>query len=69
MSLLDCKLWRDVRSLAGQVITIALVVAAGLAVFVASISTYNSLRSGCERFYTDMRFPQVFVTLKRAPFQ
>ena len=67
MSLLDRKLWRDVRSLAGQVITIALVVAAGLAVFVASISTYNSLRSGCERFYTDMRFPQVFVTLKRAP--
>ena len=67
MTLLDRKLLRDVSALRGQVITIALVVAAGVAVFVASISTYYSLRSACERFYADARFPQVFVTLKRAP--
>ena len=67
MSLLDKKLLRDVSALRGQVITIALVVAAGVAVFVASISTYGSLHSACERFYADGRFPQVFVTLKRAP--
>ena len=67
MSLLDRKLLRDIAALQGQVITIAFVVAAGVAVFVASISTYDSLRSGCERFYADGRFPQVFVTLKRAP--
>ena len=67
MSLLDRKLLRDIAALQGQVITIAFVVAAGVAVFVASISTYDLLRSGCERFYADGRFPQVFVTLKRAP--
>lgn len=67
MSLLDRKLWRDMQALRGQVISIALVVAAGVAVFVASISTYNSLQSGRERFYAETRFPQVFVTVKRAP--
>ena len=51
MSLLDRKLWRDVAALRGQVITIALVVAAGVAVFVASVSTYDSLQSGRARFY------------------
>lgn len=67
MNLLDRKLWRDALAMKGQVITIALVVAAGVAVFVASISTYNSLRSGRDQFYHDARFPQLFVTLKRAP--
>ncbi|MCC7346303.1 MAG: FtsX-like permease family protein [Variibacter sp.] len=51
----------------GQVVTIALVVAAGVAVFVGSISTYDSLLAGRERFYTQARFPYIFVTLKRAP--
>ena len=67
MSLLDRKLWRDISALRGQVISIALVVGAGVAVFVASISTYDSLQSGRERFYDSGRFPQVFVRLKRAP--
>ena len=67
MSLLDRKLLRDLSAMRGQVITIALVVAAGVAVFVASISTYDSLQAGRDRFYSDARFPQVFVTLKRAP--
>ncbi len=67
MSLLDRKLLRDVAALRGQVITIALVVAAGVGVFVASISTYASLLDASERFYAEGRFPQIFVTLKRAP--
>ena len=67
MTLLDRKLLRDISAMRGQVITIALVVAAGVAVFVASISTYDSLRAGRDRFYAGARFPQVFVTLKRAP--
>ena len=67
MSLLDRKLWRDISALRGQVITIALVVAAAVAVFVASISTYDSLQSGRTRFYDSARFPNIFVTLKRAP--
>lgn len=67
MSLLDRKLLRDILAMRGQVMTIALVVAAGMAVFIASISTYDSLRAGRDRFYASARFPQVFVTLKRAP--
>jgi putative ABC transport system permease protein len=67
VSLLDRKLWRDLLALRGQIITIALVVAAGVAVFVASISTYESLQSGRTRFYDSARFPHIFVTLKRAP--
>ncbi len=67
MSLLDRKLVRDLVAMRGQVITIALVVAAGVAVFVASISTYRSLWSGRDRFYAEGRFPQIFVSMKRAP--
>lgn len=67
MSLLDRKLLRDIAAMRGQVITIALVVAAGVAVFVASVSTFDSLQSGRDRFYATARFPQVFVALKRAP--
>ncbi len=67
MSLLDRKLVRDIVALRGQVVTIALVVAAGVAVFIASVSTYDSLLAGRDRFYDSARFPQVFVALKRAP--
>lgn len=67
MSLLDRKLRRDINAMRGQVLTIALLVGAGVAVFVGSVSTYVSLRSGCEEFYASARFPQIFVTLKRAP--
>ena len=57
MSLLDRKLWRDMSALRGQVISIALVVAAGVAVFVASISTYDSLLSGRDSFYAEHALP------------
>jgi putative ABC transport system permease protein len=67
VSLLDRKLFRDIIAMRGQVITIALVVAAGVAVFVASISAFNSLLSARDRFYLEARFPRVFVTVKRAP--
>jgi putative ABC transport system permease protein len=67
VSLLDRKLLRDISAMRGQVLTIALLVAAGVAVFVGSVSTYVSLRSGCDAFYAAARFPQVFVTMKRAP--
>jgi putative ABC transport system permease protein len=67
VSLLDRKLRRDISAMWGQVLTIALLVAAGVAVFVGSVSTYDSLSAAVERFYATARFPQVFVTLKRAP--
>ncbi len=67
MSLLDRKLLRDITAMRGQIITIALLVAAGVAVFVASVSTYGTLEGTRSRFYHDARFPDVFVTVKRAP--
>jgi putative ABC transport system permease protein len=67
VSALDRKLWRDLSAMRGQVVTIALVVAAGVAVFVASISTYTSLLASRDRFYAEGRFPRIFVTVKRAP--
>jgi putative ABC transport system permease protein len=67
VSLLDRKLFRDIKTMRGQVITIALLVAAGVAVFVASISTYDTLEATRSRFYDAARFPDVFVTVKRAP--
>jgi putative ABC transport system permease protein len=67
VSLLDRKLRRELVAMRAQVLTIALVVAAGVAVFVAAISTYDSLKSAQSRFYDSARFPDIFVTLKRAP--
>jgi putative ABC transport system permease protein len=67
VSLLDRKLLRDVLGMRGQVITIAALVASGVAVFVASVSTYDSLRAARDRFYSETRFPQIFVMMKRAP--
>ena len=44
MSMLERKLVRDLRLVKGQVATIALVVASGIAAFCAALSTYDSLR-------------------------
>jgi putative ABC transport system permease protein len=65
--LLDRKLLRDINVMRGQIVTIALLVAAGVAVFVASVSTYGTLETTRSRFYHDARFADVFVTVKRAP--
>jgi putative ABC transport system permease protein len=67
VSLLNRKLFRDINGMRGQIITIALLVAAGVAVFTASVSTYRTLEETRGRFYRDARFADVFVTLKRAP--
>jgi putative ABC transport system permease protein len=67
MSTLDRKLVRDVIHLRGQVIAITLVVACGVAAFMAMRSTYYSLLSSQKTYYENYRFADVFVQLKRAP--
>ena len=67
MATLDRKLIRDVIHLRGQVVAITLVVACGVAAFVAMRSTYNSLLSSQQTYYENYRFADVFVQLKRAP--
>lgn len=67
VSPLNRKLLRDLRSLRGQLLTIALVVASGVAAFTTTRSTLASLRDSRAQFYTDNRFADVFVHLRRAP--
>ena len=61
------KLYRDIAHLRGQVIATALVVACGVASFVAMRSTYDSLLATQEEYYTEYRFGEVFAHLTRAP--
>lgn len=64
---LQLKLVRDLWHLRGQVFAIALVVACGVASFVAMRSTYDSLIATQNQYYAQYRFADVFSSLKRAP--
>ena len=61
MTALRRKLWRDLAQMRGQTVAIALVLAAGLATLVMSLSTYRSLADTRERFYGEYRFADVFA--------
>jgi putative ABC transport system permease protein len=67
VSALDRKLLRDLRSSRGQSIAIALVVAAGIALFVGMMSTFDSLDLSLRTYYDRYRFADVFLSLTRAP--
>ncbi|NJD62054.1 MAG: ABC transporter permease, partial [Deltaproteobacteria bacterium] len=64
---LDRKLLRDLAGLKGQAIAIAMVIVSGVATFIMSVSTLDSLHRTQETYYRDYRFADVFVSLKRAP--
>lgn len=63
MRALDRKLWRDLWGMKGQ----ALVITGGVATYLMSISTLDSLRLTQSGDYRDYRFADVFASLKRAP--
>ncbi|PKL95192.1 MAG: ABC transporter permease, partial [Gammaproteobacteria bacterium HGW-Gammaproteobacteria-8] len=67
MRALNLKLLRDLLKLRGQAVAIALVIAGGVATWVISLSTIDSLQSSQRVFYQDYRFAEVFAALKRAP--
>src|SRR5512145_1690954 len=67
MRALDRKLLRDLARLRMQAIAIALVVAAGTAVFIGTAATARALRLSEERYYDDHRFAHVWTRLVRAP--
>jgi len=67
MKALDRKLLRDIWHLRGQVLAIAAVIMGGVATMVMSLSTYDSLVTTRDRFYSEYRFADAFATLKRAP--
>ncbi len=67
MTALDRKLLRDLVRLRGQVVTIAAVIASGIAIFVASLATFHSLQQNQAAYYRASHFADVFMSLKRAP--
>jgi putative ABC transport system permease protein len=67
MSMLNRKLRRDLWSMKGQALAIALVITSGAATFVMSLSTLDSLRSTQASYYGDYHFAEAFAALKRAP--
>lgn len=67
MVILHHKLWRDLRALREQMITIALIVCTGIAVLISCLSTYHSLHEAQRSFYRNYQFADIFVTLRRAP--
>ncbi|MCB1214344.1 MAG: ABC transporter permease, partial [Deltaproteobacteria bacterium] len=64
---LNKKIRRDLLKMKSQVITIALVIASGVAALVGFLSTQDSLKLAQSRFYQEARFADVFAELSRAP--
>ena len=67
MRALNRKLWRDLRLMWSQALTIALVVASGVGGFLTTLSAVDSLALARDRFYAEGRFADLFAALKRAP--
>jgi putative ABC transport system permease protein len=65
--MLDRKLLRDLWAMKGQATAIASVMAAGITMFVAYFSNFDSLQQARASYYEQARFADVFASLKRAP--
>jgi len=66
---LNRKLFRDLLAMKGQAFAIAMVVAAGVAMYVMYMSTFSSLQRTERAYYQRQRFADVFASLKRAPLR
>src|SRR6516225_3419936 len=67
LSALDRKLLRDLWHMRGQVISVALIVAAGVATYVTMRGAYESVEHAQQEHYASYHFADVFAQLKRAP--
>ena len=65
--MLDRKLLRDLWAMKGQAAAIAAVMAAGVTMFVAYFSNFDSLQRARAEYYHQARFADVFASLTRAP--
>lgn len=68
MKALDRKLLRDLGQLRGQIVAIALVLVAGIATLVMSLTAYRALHDTRAQFYGEYRFAEVFARVVRAPW-
>ena len=69
MKPLNIKLFRDLWQIKGQALAISMVIAAGVAMYIAYISTFQSLDLTQQTYYERYRFGDVFASLKRAPLR
>ena len=67
MRTIDRKVVRDLWHLRGQVVAIGMVVAAGIAALIMSLSTLEALDETTAAYYERYRFGDAFAFLKRAP--
>ena len=67
VSALNRKLVRDLWHLRGQLFTVGLIVACGIATYVTMRGAYESVARAQQDYYTRYRFADVFAQLKRAP--
>ncbi len=67
MPVLYRKLLRELWRMRGQVLSIALVMASGVAVLVMSLSTVDALLETTDAYYERQSFAQVFAQVERAP--
>ena len=67
LPILERKLLRDLRQLAGQAAAIVLVVGCAAATAVMSFGVLRSLEDARARYYERCRFADLFVSLQRAP--
>src|SRR5512139_3008834 len=66
---LDRKLLRDLAEMKGQALAIGLVLASGIAMYVAYLSNFDSLQRTRTAYYDRFRFASVFASCKRAPLR
>src|SRR5690242_2773124 len=67
ISALNRKLVRDLWHLRGQVFTVGLIVASGIATYVTMRGAYEAIERAQQDYYSRYRFADVFAQLKRAP--
>jgi len=67
MTALDKKLWRELWAMRMQALAIAMVIVSGVAIFIMSLGTLDSLYETRGSYYRNHHFAQVFSSLKRAP--
>jgi putative ABC transport system permease protein len=66
---LNRKLLRDLLAMKTQALAIAMVVAAGVAMYVMYLATFDSLYRTRDAYYDRQRFADLFASLKRAPLR
>lgn len=67
VSVLDRKLLRDLWAMKGQALAIAVVIGAGVTMYVTYLSNFDSLQQTRASYYRQARFADVFASLTRAP--